>query len=51
MVSKPFVAGWALMVIAACGNCPWWANAVIGGFGLLVVLSTYTNEEVPDGRG
>lgn len=51
MVTKPFIAGWALIVIGACGNGPWWANAVIGAFGLLMVLRDYGEEEVPDGRG
>lgn len=51
MVTKPFIAGWALIVIGARGNGPWWANAVIGAFGLLMVLRDYGEEEVPDGRG
>ncbi|WP_288432804.1 hypothetical protein [uncultured Stenotrophomonas sp.] len=51
MATKPFIAGWAQIVIGACGNGPWWANAVIGAFGILIVLSTYGDEEVPDGRG
>lgn len=46
MASKPFVSGWSLMVIACCGNGPWWANIITGAFALLVIWSSHDKEEV-----
>jgi hypothetical protein len=38
MVSKPFVSGWALIVIGCCGNGSPWVNGVCGLVGLLIVF-------------
>ncbi len=44
MATKPFVGGWALILIGACGNGPWWANAAVGLIGVLVVRSCSQKE-------
>lgn len=37
MVSRPFVSGWALIVIGCCGNAPGWANIFCLVAGVLIV--------------
>ena len=44
MASKPFVSGWAMIVIGCCGNGPWWASLLIGGLGVMVVWSAKEEE-------
>lgn len=47
MVSKPFVAGWALIVIGCAGNGPGWFSALCGVVGVLIVFFSDDGEEKP----
>lgn len=47
MVSKAFVAGWALIVIGCCGKGPGWVSALCGVIGLLIVWFGDNSEGQP----